>query len=111
MSITWGSTKFEGPFPINSWEPPYRAAVYSIMFKPDPSNKPSTFRIIYFGESGNLSNRGFYKSHHKYKCWIQEAGSETNLYIGLYLMPGSNEEERRKIEISLIDQYNPACNN
>ena len=71
MTIVWGrgtEVKFDGPTPIRKWEPPRCAAVYAIMIKPDPSNKPNTFRIIYFGESGNLSDRGFCESHQKYNC-------------------------------------------
>ncbi len=110
MSITWGNVSFDGPYSITNWDPPYRAAVYAIMMKPDPSNKPGTYRILYFGESGNLSERGFYKSHQKYDCWIDKAGSESNLYIGIHLMPDSTPEERRDVESALINQYKPDCN-
>lgn len=110
MSITWGNKTFNGPYSITSWDPPYRAAVYAIMVKPDPKNKPDTYRIIYFGESSNLTERGFYKFRHKYNCWIDEAGSENNLYIGIYLMSNSTDEGRKKVESDLVNQYNPTCN-
>ena len=110
MSIKWGNINFEGPYPITSWNPPYRAALYAIMIKPNLQNQPSTYRIIYFGESGNLADRGFYRSHHKFQCWLNQAGSEYNIYIGIYRMPNSTSEQRRTIESSLINQYNPVCN-
>lgn len=110
MIITLGDVKFDGPYPITQWDPPYRAAVYSIMIKPDPTNKPDTYRIIYFGESGNLSERGFYKVHHKYQCWLQQAKSESNIYIGIYKMPESTQEQRTEVEQKLITQYKPVCN-
>ena len=110
MSITWGNIEFEGPYPIKDWEPPYRAAVYAIMMRPDPENNPRTYRILYFGESGNLSERGFYRSHHKYNCWIREAGSEYNLYIGIHRMPNSTANQRQDVEARLIKQYQPKCN-
>lgn len=110
MSITWGNVNFDGPYPITNWDPPYRAAVYAIMMKPEPRNKPDTYRILYFGESSNLSERGFYRSHHKYGCWIKEAGSESNLFIGIHLMPNSTVSERQNIETALVNQYNPVCN-
>lgn len=109
MTITWGNVKFEGPYPITEWEPPNRAAVYAIMIKPDPVNKPKTYRIIYFGQSSNLSERGFYRSHHSYECWLEQAGKESNIYIGIYRMPNSTEEERRNIEQRLITEYEPVC--
>lgn len=110
MGIKWGDINFEGPYPITDWEPPYRAALYAIMMKPDSENKPSTYRILYFGESGNLSERGFYRSHHKYDCWLQYAGSESNIYIGIHRMPNSTPEERGQVESKLVEQYNPKCN-
>ena len=110
MSITWGNVSFDGPYPITNWDPPYRAAVYAIMIKPDSKSKPDTYRILYFGETSNLSQRGFYRSHHKYDCWIKQAGSESNLYIGIHLMPTSTAAERQKVEAALVSQYNPVCN-
>ena len=109
MSIKWGDIDFNGPNLITNWDPPYCAAVYAIMMKPYPKNKPRTYRILYFGESGNLSDRGFYKSHHKYECWIKYADSEQNLYIGVYLMHKSTDDERRKVESELINQYSSHC--
>jgi len=110
MSIKWGDIEFEGPYPITDWKPPYRAAVYAIMMKPDPKSKPRIYRILYFGESSNLSERGFYRSHHKYDCWVRKSGSENNLYIGIYRMPNSTADQRQKVEARLIEQYHPVCN-
>jgi len=102
--------RFEGPYLVNEWEPPRRAAVYAIMTRPDPQNRPNVYRVLYIGESSNLSERGFVRSHHKYKCFIRNAGSEDNLYIAIYLMPGSTEEDRREVEQYLISVYEPPCN-
>jgi len=103
MSIKWGKYQFKGPYQISTWNPPYRAAIYAIMKK---GSKPNTYTIIYFGESGNLSERGFVKSHHKYQDFIKDAGSENNLYIGFLLMPNSSAEQRRKVESALKTKYN-----
>ena len=110
MSIKWGNVDFNGPYSIALWDPPYRAALYAIMIKPDQYNKPETYQIIYFGESSNLSERGFYSSHHKYNCWVEQAGSLSNLYIGIHAMPNSTKDERTKLETALIAKFKPACN-
>ncbi len=110
MSITWGDVEFEGPYPITEWEPPRVAAVYAIMMKAEPEDKPTTYRVLYFGESENLDDRGFYKSHHKYSCWKAEAGSDSNIYIGIHRMPNSSRKERREVEGKLIAEYHPVCN-
>jgi len=110
MSIKCGDVEFEGPYKITDWDPPFRAGIYSIMYKKNPKTKPNTYSILYFGESGNLDDRGFFQSHHKYNCWIEYAGTEENLFIGIHLMPNSTEEKRRRIESDLINEYRPACN-
>jgi hypothetical protein len=110
MSITWGDVKFEGPYRLTEWDPPRRAAVYAIMMQPDPKNKPRTYRILYFGECSNLSERGFDKSHDKYDCWLDNAGPDSNLYAGIHRMPNSTAGERQEVESALIDRYSAACN-
>ena len=109
MTITWGKAKkvkFDGVCPIKEWEPPFRAAIYAVMM---PGKKEGYVKLIYVGESENLSERGF-KSHHARSCWVEHAGGESNLFIGVHLMPNSSQEERRGIEQQLISDYNPVCN-
>jgi hypothetical protein len=110
MVIKWGKSEriiFDGPYRITTWNPPYKAAVYTIMI---PDDEEGYFRLIYVGESSNLSERGFYKNHHAYNCWIKHAGNESNLFIGIHQMPQSTKEQRTKIEQQLISEYNPSCN-
>lgn len=109
MAINFGGHIFSEPEPIIFWEPPNRAGIYAIMTF-DPMARPRPFRVIYFGESGNLSERGFLRSHHRYLCWLTQSGSENNLYISVYLMPNSAPQQRRIIESLLINEYKPSCN-
>lgn len=109
MTIKYGDVVFEGPYHANEWEPPCRAAVYVIAI-PDKTWTPKGYRPVYFGESGNLSDRGFWRSHHRYRCFIGEAGSESNLYVGIHRMPDSTEDQRRKVEQTLVEKYKPKCN-
>lgn len=110
MSIVWGDISFDGPSPITDWNPPYCAVIYVIMHKPDYVNEPKKFRLLYIEGLFNLSDRRFYREQDKYNCWIKEADSEDNLYIGIHKMPNSTADERIKIESNLINQYNPVCN-
>lgn len=77
--------------------------------KTDPINRPETYTILYFGESGNLDDRGF-STHHKRQCWINHADSLANVYVGLHLMPASTEQERQLVESKLVSKYQPPCN-
>jgi hypothetical protein len=110
MSITWGDYEFDGPSRLDSWTAPRRAGVYAIMYKKDAVKKPNSYTIVYFGESENLSERGFPWEHHQAQCWIDKTGSRNNVYIGVHYMPGSTHAERSSVEQALIAKYNPACN-
>lgn len=110
MVISWGKTRkieFKGPDLISRWEPPHRAAVYVIM---TVGTKPGYYKLLYVGESENLSERGFFRSHHAYDCWVRHTRSESKLFVGVHLMPNSTIEERGKIENQLVADYNPPCN-
>ncbi len=98
MTITWNNTVFSEPELLSSWDPPLRAAVYAIVMRPNPVGNPTSFTILYFGESGNLDERGF-DSHHKRDCWLEQVNSEADLYVGIHLMPNSTAEERRTLEL------------
>jgi len=109
MNIVYGNYQFDGPHPIKSFRPLYRAGIYAIMLF-DSRITPMPYNILYFGESGNLSERDFNTSHHKYNCWLRYAGSIENLYIGVHLMPNSTEQQRCTLESELINMYSPVCN-
>ncbi len=110
MSLEWGTILFDGPYPIKRWEPLSNPGIYAIMKKPDAYNKPHTYHILYFGESGNLSELESYKLHSKYECWVKEAGSRNNTYIGVHLMPNSTSEKRKRLADALIKTFSPVCN-
>lgn len=111
MGISLGRYKFINPKKITDFTAPKFAGVYAIMI-PDLNVKPAPFRVIYFGESEDLSERGFLKSHHKYECWLREAGEEDILFISIYPMPKSKVEDRKSVENELIQAYrtNEICN-
>lgn len=110
MSLEWGTILFDGPYPIKRWGPLSNPGIYAIMKKPDAYNKPHTYHILYFGESGNLSELESYKLHSKYECWVKEAGSRNNTYIGVHLMPNSTSEKRKRLADALIKTFSPVCN-
>ena len=106
MTITWNSVEFTSPRKIAEWDPPMRAAIYAVSI---PSEQPNTYTLIYVGESGNLSVRGFYRDHHKFGCWLNKAGTLDNIYISLRLMPDSTPEQRRAVEAQVIGSWQLAC--
>lgn len=113
MSIVYGNNQFiynfTDPFPLNGWIAPFGSGIYAIL-KPNPSNTPQPFDVIYFGETGNFSERGFPWNHEKSGSWIANAGAQYNLYISIYYMPYSTPQQRKQVESFLINAYKPKCN-
>jgi hypothetical protein len=68
------------------------------------------FQIIYAGQSEKTEEADFFTKNEKFKCWIQNAGTEANLYLSIYPMWGSVEKERQKILAKIIEKYQPSCN-
>jgi len=101
-----GNYDFEGPYQLDNWNPPSRAGVYCILHR----NSNNNYNVDYVGESENLSERGFPWSHHRSDCWIQSAGSKSNVYIAIHYMPYSTQQQRTAVESELIRAYTPGCN-
>ena len=109
INIIFGEYEFSEPTRIAKWEPPKAQGLYVIL-KPDLSSSPIPLKPIYFGQTRNFAERDFLKSHEKYKDWIREVIEEEQIFIAIYLMLGSTEEERKTMEAELIAKYQPVCN-
>lgn len=102
---------FEGPFRLDIWESPGQAGVYAVMHKADPENRPNTFIIDYCGHGRNLSlYTGYPWIQQRKKRLVARTGSLDNVYIAVFLMPGSSKQERRRIEKALIKAFDPYFN-
>jgi len=108
MGIIFDNHEFSKPRRIADWEPPKAAGLYVIL-KPDLSISPIPLRPIYFGQTSNFAERDLLKPHEIYN-WIQEAESDEGIFIAIYIMLGSIEEERKTMEAELIAKYLPVCN-
>lgn len=105
MPITWGNYTFSTPVRLTTWIPQSVPGVYAISVRRNDSFSP-----IYFGETEDLAARGINNTHHAYDCWLSETGSEQDIYVSVHPMANSTESDRRRVEDSLITQYNPVCN-
>lgn len=103
-----GNYEFTDPWPLNIWTPPDFPGIYAILAR-DPTSPENRYRLIYIGESENLAERGFPSSHHRYNCWVREAGHDLNLYVS-WMMSTEYQDLRRLTEQELIRQYDPVCN-
>lgn len=99
---------FEGPRVLAGWTPPERAAVYAIVFKPEPD--ADRYAVIYVGQADDLSTERLPFNHPRASCWIRRAGSRWKLYICTYEVPGGLPSHREQIARELIAIYRPGCN-
>lgn len=106
--ITFLNRAFTEPSPISLTLPPVSSGIYAVMV-PDPSCTPRPYRVIYFGESNNLS-RCVTDNHECFNDWVREAGGAANIYVAFCTTPLLREEQRRWANSDLIAEYQPVCN-
>jgi len=97
--------EFLGPIEISEWGPPMAKLIY-ILF----SKTKNGFNMLYASQVEKTDETNFFVQDNKFKCWIQHAGSEELLYLAIYPMPDSQEDERERIVQKIISRYNPPCN-
>ena len=100
---------FDGPRLLAGWTPPQAAAVYAVLYKPDPA-KPENYAVMYVGHADNLSAERFPFKHPRAACWINRAGSKWKVYIATYEVPGGTAAHREQITRELAAVYRPSCN-
>ena len=87
---------FEGPRLLGGWTPPARAAVFAILYKPDPERRPDRYAVIYVGHSDDLTGERFPFRHPSANCWTRRAGDKWKVYIATYEVPGGSRAHRER---------------
>ena len=105
MSIQILHYEFLGPIKISEWGPPMEKLVYILFAKIKDG-----FHLIYASEVEKTEQKDFFTQNEKFKCWIQHTGSEELLYLAIYPMTNSIENERQKVVQKIISKYKPSCN-
>jgi len=101
---------FEGPRLLAGWTAPATAAVFAILYRPDPDAKPERYAVSYIGHGGDLSAEHFPFRHPRAACWVRRAGDRWKVYIATYEVPGGGEAHREQIARELVAVYRPGCN-
>ncbi len=101
---------FEGPRVLGGWTPPPRPAVFAILYKPDPDQRPERYAVIYVGHSDDLSAERFPFRHPSAPCWVRRAGDKWKVHVAYYEAPGGQRAHREQIARELTATYRPGCN-
>ena len=105
MSIQILQYEFLGPIPITEWGPPMEKLVYLIL-----SRNKDKFDIIYVGDCQKTDDKSFFTDHDKFKCWLEQSGSEQSLYLAILPLFESGNEKRMNVIQKILSQYKPHCN-
>jgi len=79
--------------------------IYLIMVR-----QKDSFNIIYAGDCEHTSDNAFFTENPNFECWVKQSGSEKSLYLAIFPMFESGNDERKKIIDRVITRYNPLCN-
>jgi hypothetical protein len=101
---------FEGPRLLAGWTAPATAAVFAILYRPDPEARPARYAVSYVGHSSDLSAEPFPFRHPRAACWVRRAGDRWKVYIATYEVPGGGQAHREQIARELVAVYRPGCN-
>jgi hypothetical protein len=99
---------FEGPRLLAGWTPPPVAAVYAVVYKPEPEREQ--YAVVYVGHADDLTTERFPFQHPRAACWVRRAGSKWKVYICTYEVPGGTRAHREQIIRELTAIYHPGCN-
>ncbi|MET7995246.1 hypothetical protein ABZU76_30545 [Amycolatopsis sp. NPDC005232] len=101
---------FEGPRLLGGWTPPAVAAVYAVLYRPEPEARPDRYAVVYVGHADDLSQASLPWRHPRAQCWIARAGSRWKVHICTYEVPGGLPAHREQIVRELTAVYRPRCN-
>lgn len=101
---------FEGPRALGGWTPPAVAAVYAVLYKPEPETKPDRYAVTYVDHCDDLSAQRFPFGHRRAPCWVERAGGRWKLHVCYYEVPGGLRSHREQIARELTAIYRPSCN-
>jgi hypothetical protein len=108
QGIWFGNYCFSEPGVLPCSLPTSNSGIYAILVR-DLTCHPRMMRVIYFGESGNISAR-LTPWHEKYPQWCSVSSGAINLYVAFLPMESSGPDERAATLSDLIAQYQPECN-
>ena len=105
---TLGGYPFEGPRVLGGWRPPRESGLFAVITRAD--EKSQRYEVIYLGHAEDLSEIGLPFQHRHAGRWIERAGSQWNLSVAFYTIPGLTPTHRERITEELLAVYHPSCN-
>lgn len=105
MTIQILHYEFMGPIRLDEWGPPMEEVVYILL-----ARSKDKFSLIYADQCAKSDDVGFFTKNPRFKCWMDHAGTEGNLYVAVYPMFGSPPRDRLRTVGKIVARYLPPCN-
>ncbi len=105
MSIQILQHEFLGPVRLSEWGPPMEKVVYVVL-----ARDKDRFHLVYADVCERTDDRSFFVSNDSFKCWMERAGSEDNLYLAILPMFASDPPGRRFVLDRIVNSTKPPCN-
>lgn len=105
MTIQILHYEFLGPVALSQWGPPMEKVVYVIL-----SRNRDQFHPVYAGLCEQTDEVSFFVSNPSFKCWMELAGSEDNLYLAILPLFDADPGERRHILGKIVSALKMPCN-
>ena len=105
MAIQILHYEFMGPIRLDEWGPPMEEVVYALL-----ARSKDRFSLIFVDQCTKSEDVGFFTKNPRFKCWMDQAGGEGNLYVAIHPMFGSSVPDRRFAVGKIVSKYSPHCN-
>lgn len=105
MTIQILHYEFLGPIRMSEWGPPMEKVVYVVL-----AREKDRFHLMYADVCEHTDDKSFLVSNESFKCWIEKAGSEQNLYLSILPMFDSDSGQRRFVLDRIVHSTKPPCN-
>ena len=106
VSIQILQYEFLGPIRLSEWGPPMEKVVYIILYR-----DKDKFHMLYAGDCKKTEKADYFIKNSGFKCWMENAGREENLYLAIFPMFEEDDSSRCRVLDRVIAGYKPICNN
>lgn len=97
--------EFLGPVRLSEWGPPMEKVIYAILVR-----DKDRFHLTYVDVCEHTDDKAFFTGNDSFKCWMQRARIEQNLYLAILPMFESDASGRRFVLDRIIHSIKPPCN-
>ena len=90
---------------MDEWGPPMENVIYAML-----ARQKDQFHLVYVDVCESTQEASFFVSNPDFKCWMEKARSEQNLYVAILPMFDADAGGRKHVRDRLVLALRPPCN-